>query len=739
MNLISKIIKKLNEEGVKDSIKTIYFNRILRPILKKYIRNKYQNNNTSLNDAEFLNLLSSSQFKKNKSDLSKLLLHFNIRTTPNFFPFFHNDENHIYKNNFSVENEETIKRADQIINHDFTWITPRCPRFKDQINWHSTFNNNNSWPLDFFMDLDYSTEKRPGDVREVWELNRQQFFITLGKAYFNSGDQKYAQKFSELVESWIKTNPCGYGINWLHSQETGIRMMSWIWAFYFFKDSVSFSEKLKIDFLKSLYQHAEFTFLTLSRGLTTHNHLVSEICGLLIFSMMFPEFKKSKKWFRISLKIYKREVLKQIWESGPSAELSTNYHLFVLDSFLQTYVLLIQNGHSLSKEISNRIEMMIEYASYFTKPDGSIPKIGDNDSGRTFRLSEVDENERRYYLSAGSVLFNRADFKKLSPKFFEEAFWLLGSEGLSKFNVIHESENIILSKSFEPTGFAVFRDGVDTQAAHLVFRGGPTKLRKNVSTSHNHADFLSFELYKNGRSILIDPGTYLYSFHDDWRFYYRKTFCHNTVSVDGVDSANVTASRFGLPSIPLSKLNSVLHTKEYDFIDMTSTGYHSIGISHRRKLLFVKQKYILVLDILEGDGEHKISQNLNIDTRNLNIDVKNNEICLSYINDLDSMSILTFSSHESIINTAKGKLDPIDGWASDKYGEKYESSIVRIEYNQQFPLVCGMFINLDSTNKFKINSFELNASDQKLEFFTEGYLETVECTELSLNYHSVKK
>ena len=73
---------------------------------------------------------------------------------------------------------------------------------------------------------------------------------------------------------------------------------------------------------------------------------------------------------------------------------------------------------------------------FIVRPDGSIPKIGDNDSGRTFKLSEADENERRYYLSAGAVLFNRADFKKLSPKFYEEAFWLLGSEGLNKYNLI---------------------------------------------------------------------------------------------------------------------------------------------------------------------------------------------------------------------------------------------------------------------------------------------------------------
>jgi len=39
-------------------------------------------------------------------------------------------------------------------------------------------------------------------------------------------------------------------------------------------------------------------------------------------------------------------------------------------------------------------------------------------------------------LSVGAVLFKREDFKQAAGEFHEEAFWLLGEEGLSIYNAL---------------------------------------------------------------------------------------------------------------------------------------------------------------------------------------------------------------------------------------------------------------------------------------------------------------
>jgi len=74
---------------------------------------------------------------------------------------------------------------------------------------------------------------------------------------------------------------------------------------------------------------------------------------------------------------------------------------------------------------------------YYTKPDGTVPQIGDNDDGRLHILSNYGNWNRldhRYLLSVGAVLFKRQDFKDAASKFHEEAFWLLGEEGLNSFD-----------------------------------------------------------------------------------------------------------------------------------------------------------------------------------------------------------------------------------------------------------------------------------------------------------------
>ena len=35
--------------------------------------------------------------------------------------------------------------------------------------------------------------------------------------------------FVDELKDWIENNPIPFGINWLHSQETALRMQSWIW------------------------------------------------------------------------------------------------------------------------------------------------------------------------------------------------------------------------------------------------------------------------------------------------------------------------------------------------------------------------------------------------------------------------------------------------------------------------------------------------------------------------------
>ena len=368
--------------------------------------------------------------------------------------------------------EATIRRANEICEHNFQFLIPGL-RFGDRVGWLSNLIDERRWELRYWRDIDYESEKRIGDVRQIWELNRHQYFITLGKAYWYTGGEKYAKEFVSQMRDWIENNPYGQSVNWVHAQEIALRIISWIWAYYFFCNSLNFTVEDQIQFFKSLYVQTEFLRKHLSdTTFSTHNHIISEAAGLAMMAIMFPEFKKSKLWWRDGVDRLEKELKRQICEDGVSGETSTNYHFFVLDSFLQIWILLKKNGYQYSPEMDQMLEKMIEFSMYICRPDGTVPIIGDSDSGRGIRLDDLNGDDRRSYLSTGAVLFDRPDMKGVAGKFYEESLWLLGLEGYWKFGQLSSIKPKNLTVLYPDSGFCIIRSDWSDKASQFIFRGG---------------------------------------------------------------------------------------------------------------------------------------------------------------------------------------------------------------------------------------------------------------------------
>jgi hypothetical protein len=101
---------------------------------------------------------------------------------------------------------------------------------------------------------------------------------------------------------------------------------------------------------------------------------------------------------------------------------------------------------------------------------------------------------------------------------------------------------------------------------------------------------------------------------------------------------------------------------------------------------------------------------------------------------LELISILPIANSEPQISISKGTLDPIDGWSSDKYGEKHETSILRFTYNESIPIISGLFINLNPAINTEIEIIKMNLEDQKFNLLREGSVQTVEFGNSTINY-----
>ena len=361
----------------------------------------------------------------------------------NLPPFFFNSDDRdriveTIKKEYPEAIEQTINDANEICNHIFDLLGSGKTELGKEIDWHLDFKSGFRWnPKTYYLWTGkHVTLDAPSDVKVPWELSRCQHFVTLGKAYWYIGDEKYAEEFINQIESWIANNPIELGVNWACTMDVAIRAVNWIWGYYFFCDSQSLTKEFKIKFFKSLFLHGRHIINNLEFGQIRGNHYLSDIVGLVYLGILFQESKEGKKWLEKGLSALEEEMKFQVYPDGVDFEGSISYHRLVTELFFSTTLLCLKNGMDFPQWYKDRLEKMIEFVMYYTKPDGTTSQLGDNDDGRLHILANYgnwNKLDHRYLLSAGAILFKRQDFKEAAGEFHEEAFWLLGEEGLTSF------------------------------------------------------------------------------------------------------------------------------------------------------------------------------------------------------------------------------------------------------------------------------------------------------------------
>ncbi|HET9914756.1 MAG TPA: heparinase II/III family protein, partial [Anaerolineales bacterium] len=77
------------------------------------------------------------------------------------------------------------------------------------------------------------------DIKFIWEASRFSMVYTLVRAYASTQDEKFADAFWELVQSWAESNPPNTGPNWMDGQEAALRLMAWDFGLHAFAESAS--------------------------------------------------------------------------------------------------------------------------------------------------------------------------------------------------------------------------------------------------------------------------------------------------------------------------------------------------------------------------------------------------------------------------------------------------------------------------------------------------------------------
>jgi len=575
---------------------------------------------------------------------------------------------------FQAGKDGKLAEANKVCAHVFDLLGSGDVALGPKIDWHCDFKTGCRWnPKTYYRDI--AIPYGEGDIKVPWELSRFSHAVTLGQAFWLTKDERYTREFMAQVDDWIDSNKPKFGPNWACTMDVAIRACNWIAGYYFFRGSSALDDAFLLKFLKSLYQHGKHIRDNLEYSETlTSNHYLSNITGLIYLGVMFPEFREAAEWRVFGIRELKKEMQKQVYQDGCDFEASTCYHRLVLELFFFPTLLAVVNDPGFrgddhagicrdifGEEYTERLKKMFRAVLYLLKPNGMMPQIGDNDSGRLHIFAGREVLDMRYLLSFGAIFFQEPQFKVREFGFCEDALWVFGDAG---YRTWADLEGIsvadIKSRAFPDAGWHVMRNRGD----YLLISCGPNGQDGNGGHAHN--DKLSVELSIEGSDIFVDPGTYVYTSDPATRNLFRSTGYHTTVKVDDLEQNRYHASPRGLFSMENGSHAHVVSwasNDEHDLFSGGHAGFGGKGYHHYRSIDFMKTEgTVRIRDTVRGDAPRavacfRLKPGVSV-VRQGDGGYRMNNV------------VITFSGHD--------RIETADAWYSPEYGRKEKSRCIEV-------------------------------------------------------------
>jgi hypothetical protein len=570
--------------------------------------------------------------------------------------------------------QDILAAADAICARRFDVLGYEALSFGDPVDWHRDPVTERRAPSVHWSRIDPLDPLAVGDAKVIWELNRHQWLIPLAQAYWLTHDRTYAQRIADIVDDWSRANPYGQGINWSSSLEVAFRIISWTWAFVLLRDASVLSAREFSGLVALVRTHAQHIERYLSRYFSPNTHLTGEALGLFYIGTLFPELRDAARWRSLGKQILIDESSRQIHPDGVYFEQATCYHRYTIEIYLHFLILAARNEVAVPPIVSKRLERMLDFLLSVAGPDGTMPQIGDADGGWLLPLARRAPDDCRGIFATAAAFFDRDDFACAAHGPAPEVLWLLGPPAWRRVIALQSRmPRPQSSRLFQDGGYAVLRAGAAHETHQLIVDVGP--LGCPISAAHGHADLLSIQCMAFGERYIVDPGTYCYTAEPQWRNHFRSTSAHSTVIIDHADQVQPVGP-FTWKTHVTARVRSWESTTSFDCIDASHDGYTRLPdpVVHRRRVLFVKPRYWIVVDDLEGRDHHDVAVRFQFTERPVR---RGPDHWIAAAGKRgEGLWMAPFAPVRLECDLRNGVTEPIEGWLSTHYGRRTPATAV---------------------------------------------------------------
>lgn len=236
--------------------------------------------------------------------------------------------------------------------------------------------------------------------------------------------------------------------------------------------------------------------------------------------LAWPEFSHSQELAARGKAIIRHHVRSSIHGDGTSVEHSTRYAWYIANMYVQAVELARLNGDDLLRpQQEEKLRRFMWTLVELTGPDGKLIPYGDCQP-------PPDGLQLRSYRSLfnDDAIDQRADALGVKMK---------ASEAPVAVRRIDEPTSFVQRswKLFLDSGMLIVRDGVDPNSSLLWITADP-----RGQTGHGHMDPTSFQLWVEGRPLILDTSGFGYRIEEinsEERAFYYSLFGHSLLTVDG--------------------------------------------------------------------------------------------------------------------------------------------------------------------------------------------------------------
>lgn len=503
-------------------------------------------------------------------------------------------------------------------------------------------------------------------------IGRMEFWYPLAAAYWQTGDEKYAEGWVRQLNDFALKNPMHFdavpGVPSLwRSLDSAIRVTSsWPNAYYHFLESPSFTPDANWLYLKLIYEHAQILLNALKDQSRSGNWVTTECSALFALGTLFPEFRDAVSWRQQAIDRLTKEMDRMVPPDGFEAELTPTYHFVALDGFRRPLEIAKLNGLTVPDNFRTKVLEM--YRAAVLMMDQAGQNVPTNDSKVLLATLQAEAGLRLGYDPLLAWAASRGQKGEAPPE----------------------------STALPYAGFYAMRGGWKKDDVFLFFRAGPTGI------GHQHEDKLQVVMRAWNKTLIFDPGGYSYD-ESQWRRYSNGTASHNTVIVDGkwqhrgankppvskpADNPWITSPLFDYVSGVYDDGYQLSVYRSRPFDPQTWKGEPDKSVSHTRRVLFLRPYYALVIDNLDGTGNHTFDAHFHLDSDEAKLD-PSSQAAFSE-NPLGArLGLYPLERENLATEIIKGQKEPMLGWMPN---EHKPIPSVRFRKQQDAPAIFATFL-----------------------------------------------